>query len=113
MINWHPLQSEDQLEDLVAISEQQACLIFKHSTRCSISAIAKTRLERNWEIEANQLVPYYLDLLAYRDLSQQVAQQFGITHQSPQVLVIRNGRCVFDASHLSIDTAAIEQALLP
>jgi bacillithiol system protein YtxJ len=111
MIHWHPLQSEDQLQDLVAISEQQACLIFKHSTSCSISALAKARLERNWNLDAKQLAPFFLDLLSYRSLSNEIARQFGVRHESPQILLIRDGRCIFSASHLSIDTAPIEQAL--
>ncbi|RMF03016.1 MAG: bacillithiol system redox-active protein YtxJ [Bacteroidetes bacterium] len=110
-MNWQPLTSQGQLADLVTLSAQQPCLIFKHSTSCSISALAKTRLERHWKLANTQVVTYYLDLLAQRELSSRIASQFGVRHESPQVLLIRDGRCVYDASHLSISVEAIEEAL--
>ena len=111
MINWHPLNNEEQLLDLIAASEQEACLIFKHSTSCSISALAKARLERSWDFAPAQIMPYYLDLLSFRALSNQVAAQFGVSHESPQVLLIRNGHCVYDESHLGISVEGLAQAL--
>lgn len=75
-------------------------VIFKHSTRCSISSMAKNRMERDNEPEG--IAFYYLDLIRYRGLSNKIAEVFGVYHESPQVLVIRDGKCVYDESHGSI-----------
>ncbi|MBC8111118.1 MAG: bacillithiol system redox-active protein YtxJ [Verrucomicrobia bacterium] len=99
-MNWIPLNTLQQLEKIQEISETQPVLLFKHSTTCPISATALNRLERNWKTDTIQ--PYYLDLLSYRDISRQIAQVFGIQHESPQALLIYKGTCVFDASHLAI-----------
>lgn len=99
-INWIELTSEDALHALIEASALQPQVILKHSTRCSISTIAKSRLERAGKPEE---VPfYYLDLLTYRPLSNKIAQVFEVAHESPQVLVIKNGKCVFAESHSSI-----------
>lgn len=87
----------------------QPCLLFKHSTRCSISAIAKHRLEADWDLPETAVKPYFLDLIAYRRLSNQVAESFAVRHESPQVLLIHEGRCVYDASHLDISLEAIRE----
>lgn len=107
MINWMPLADQDQLTDLIRISHTQDCLIFKHSTSCSISAISKHRLEAGWAIDEQKILPYYLDLLSYRDVSNAVATTFGVHHESPQVLLIRDGRCVYHTSHLDISADAL------
>jgi bacillithiol system protein YtxJ len=99
-MNWTTLNTLQQLEQLQEISEIQPVLLFKHSTTCPISATALNRLERNWKTD--NLQPFYLDLLSYRELSNQIASIFGIQHQSPQALLIYKGACVFDASHLAI-----------
>ncbi|MFT3843876.1 MAG: bacillithiol system redox-active protein YtxJ [Lacibacter sp.] len=108
-MNWIPLSSNDELEQLIRKSEQQPQVIFKHSTRCSISSVAKTRLEK---AEAPQEVPfYYLDLLSYRPLSNSIAERFGVDHESPQILLIKNGKCVYDESHTGINMAEIMEQL--
>ena len=99
-MNWIPLQAENELEQIITDSETQPVLLYKHSTTCSISATALGRLERNWKTDA--IKPYYLDLLRFRELSRQVAERFGVTHQSPQALLIYKGQCVYDASHFDI-----------
>jgi len=100
-MNWNKLQDEAQLDLIRQESAQQPVLIFKHSTRCSISAAALARMERNWN-ESVGIKPYYLDLISYRSVSNQVAEAFGVEHQSPQVLLIQNGECVYDTSHMGI-----------
>jgi bacillithiol system protein YtxJ len=102
MIQWIPLSTEGQLEDIVKQSNNVPCLIFKHSTRCSISSMAKSRLEKTWDFPEDEIKPYYLDLIAYRDVSNAIAEKFGVYHESPQALLIRNGECTYDASHLDI-----------
>ena len=99
-MNWIPLRSEEQLEEIRERSTARPQLIFKHSTRCSTSALVKGRLERG---EAPQAIDfYYLDLINYRPVSNKVADAFQIDHESPQVLLIRDGKCVYDESHLGI-----------
>lgn len=85
-------------------------MIFKHSTRCSVSRMALDRLERKWSPEAGNIKPYFLDLISYREISNRVAAQFNVEHESPQVLVIRNGAAIFDTSHFDIDFGDIVAA---
>src|SRR5688572_29831629 len=103
MINWSPLTDQNQIQEISEESKQKPIVIFKHSTSCSISATAKGRLERQWDNAGlDNIKPYYLDLLSYRPISNQVAEVFEVEHQSPQLLLIQNGECQYDASHLSI-----------
>jgi bacillithiol system protein YtxJ len=107
-MNWIPLQEEKQLNEIVSDSKIIPQVIFKHSTRCSISSMAKNRLDRQ---EAPAGVKFYLlDLIRYRNLSNQIASEFGIQHQSPQVLVINNGQCIYNESHSGIVFDEIEEA---
>lgn len=101
-INWIPLQYLGQLDEMVAISDQKPALIFKHSTRCSISRFALKQFENEYALE-DKVDAYFLDLLEYRDISNEIASRFGVYHQSPQLLLIKNGQSVYDASHDAID----------
>lgn len=104
-MNWIPLTEEAQLDAIKEESAQQPVVIFKHSTRCSISSMAKMRLERE---EAPQNVKfYYLDLLKYRPISNKIADVFGVYHESPQILIIKNGECTYDESHGGIEMQEI------
>ena len=105
-MNWNKLTDTAQLDQLKTESAGQPVLIFKHSTTCSISTLALSRMERNWSEEAG-IKPYYLDLLANRPLSGEIADAFAVVHQSPQVLLIQDGKCVYDASHMSISFRAL------
>jgi bacillithiol system protein YtxJ len=107
-MNWIPLQSEFQLDDIKNKSTDRPQLIFKHSTRCSTSAVVKGRLERSTPPETIDF--YYLDLLNYRPVSKKIADTFRIDHESPQVLLIRNGECIYDESHMGITMADIAEA---
>lgn len=100
---WNELAGIDQLNLLVEESKNQPVIIFKHSTRCSISNTALSRLERSWEELPNPGVKMvYLDLLRHRDVSNQIAEKFGIVHESPQLLLVQNGACTFSKTHLDI-----------
>ncbi|MEN9957777.1 MAG: hypothetical protein RLZZ474_21 [Bacteroidota bacterium] len=99
-MNWIPLTTEAQLEEIVQLSDMKPTLIFKHSTRCSISSTALSRLERAWD--ATETAAYYLDLIAFRPISGAIAEKFDIEHQSPQVLVIHQGKCTYSATHWDI-----------
>jgi bacillithiol system protein YtxJ len=102
-MNWIPLTDVAQLDAVDAASAGKPVLIFKHSTRCSISSVALGRLENSWSPtdDAEHNV-HYLDLIRYRDVSNAIAERYGVQHESPQVLVIRHGKCVYDASHTAI-----------
>ncbi|PWJ44908.1 bacillithiol system redox-active protein YtxJ [Sediminitomix flava] len=101
-MEWNQLNSPEQLNAIVSESENEKIVIFKHSTRCSISSMALNRLERSWEKDV-ALKPYYLDLIANRGISNDIASRFGVEHASPQVLVIENGQCVYHTSHMGIN----------
>ena len=108
-MTWNDLTEESQLAGIKELSSTKPVVIFKHSTRCSISTMAKSRLERS--IAPEGLVFYYLDLIRYRTISGMLADEFGVHHESPQVLLIRNGACVYDESHNGISMEEIiEQA---
>ena len=99
-MNWITLTSESQLEEIRTVSAQEPVVIFKHSTRCSISAMVKARLERAGAPKGLNF--YYLDLISHRTISNRIADDFAVEHESPQVLLIRDGQCVYDESHTGI-----------
>lgn len=109
-MNWITLHNEEQLQELKINSAVKPQVIFKHSTRCSISSMAKNRLERS--SQPVEMEFYFLDLIKYRSISNKIASDFNIYHESPQILVIKNGECIYDESHSGIDMQdIIEQAV--
>jgi bacillithiol system protein YtxJ len=111
-MNWNHLDSEEQLEAIKAESQERPILIFKHSTSCPISTTSLSRMERSWkEDEAKNIKLYYLDLLRNKGLSNAVAEVFNVEHQSPQVLLIKNGESVYDESHFGISFKDIVTAV--
>ena len=109
-MNWINLTKEEQLNQIKVNSNTKPQIIFKHSTRCSISSMAKNRLERS--TQPDEMDFYFLDLLQYRLLSNKIAEDFKVYHESPQILVIKNGECIYDESHSGIDMdEIIEQAM--
>ncbi|NCP44975.1 MAG: bacillithiol system redox-active protein YtxJ [Flavobacteriales bacterium] len=112
-MNWLKLATSYDLENLIRNSfsdEVYAIAIFKHSTRCAISTMAKSRLIFSWDFD-EKLPIYYLDLIQYRNLSNQIADEFLVEHQSPQLLLIKNGKCIHHASHIGISINDIKQLL--
>jgi bacillithiol system protein YtxJ len=105
-MNWIPLLNEQQLEDIKLNSTQKPQVIFKHSNRCSISSMAKNRLDRNTTPEGIDF--YFLDIINHRNISNKIAHDFKVHHESPQVLVIKKGSCVYDESHSGIDMEDIK-----
>jgi bacillithiol system protein YtxJ len=108
-MNWLPLQTETELEDIIKKSASKPQVILKHSTRCSISVMAKGRLDKE---ESNAADFYLLDLLNFRSISNKIAEQFAVHHESPQVLVIKNGDCVYTETHNGIYFEEIEEQLI-
>ena len=103
-MNWNLLTAPGQLAEIDLESHSQAIMILKHSTSCSISSVALSRLERKWNAgDTQKLKPYYLDLLEYRAISNEIATRYGVVHESPQTLIIKNGGCVYAASHMEIN----------
>ena len=101
-LNWLPLTSLEQLETIKKESNTEAILIFKHSTRCGISSMVIKQFEKLFTTEHSNLKVYYLDLLNYRNISDEVGHKFQIMHQSPQLIVVRNEVSIHDASHNDI-----------
>ena len=99
-MNWHPINSIDQLEHIKAASFITPQVIFKHSTTCSISRMALDRFERAATPEKVDF--HYLDLLNNRAISNEIASFFQVHHESPQVILIKNGECIYDESHYGI-----------
>lgn len=110
-MNWSALESPQQIQSIKIESANQPVLIFKHSTRCGTSHMVLSRFER--QVAQNELNArlYFLDLLAYRDISNQIAQAFDVPHESPQVLIIKDGKAVWNDSHLGIEFRTIQQVL--
>ena len=111
--SWLPLTQPEQLTDIVRESHEHPVLIFKHSTTCSISAAAKAKVERQWpeaSLPADAAI-YYLDLLRFRPLSGQIASEFGVEHQSPQLLLIQDGQVRYHASHMGIRLSEAGEAV--
>ncbi|WP_317898857.1 bacillithiol system redox-active protein YtxJ [Aurantibacillus circumpalustris] len=107
-MNWNELSTLNQLEQIDELSKTKPVLILKHSTTCSISRASLGRIERTWSDENTMAItPYYLDLLAYRNISNKIAQRYGVTHESPQILLIKNGKSVYSESHMAINVAEI------
>lgn len=113
-LKWIALSGVEQLDEIDKISQDQPVMIFKHSTRCSISAASLNRMERKWDADkAKGVVPYFLDLITFRSVSNEVAQHYDVAHQSPQVLIIRNGQCIYDNSHFGISFEEVLENINP
>ena len=105
-MNWVELTNLNQLDEIDNESKANRVLIFKHSTRCGRSAAVLERFKRGWNAES-KIKTYYLDLLKHRDISNAIAERYAIQHESPQVLVISDGKCVFNESDLAIQVSDI------
>jgi bacillithiol system protein YtxJ len=109
-VNWTELTDIVQLLEVTAISNEKPVVIFKHSTRCSISRMALKQFERDYDL--NEVVDaYFLDLIAHRDISNEIASRFNVYHESPQLILIRNGKAVYDVSHSDIDAVALKEKI--
>jgi bacillithiol system protein YtxJ len=109
-ISWNDLTDLEQLNEIISLSNESPVLIFKHSTRCSVSRMALKQFENEFNT-LDKVTPYFLDLITYRDISNEIASRFQVVHQSPQVLLIKNGKSVYDASHSDIDAKDLAERL--
>ena len=109
-IPWHPLERSEQLDIIEKESEKKPVVIFKHSTRCGISRMVLSSFERNYDLPDDKKVKlYFLDLLANRELSTEIANSFGVRHESPQIIIIKNRKVVHHASHQAIEPESITE----
>ena len=109
-INWIPLQDLGQLNEVVNNSNEKPVVIFKHSTRCSVSRMVLKQFENEFDLDDTVDV-YFLDLLEHRDISNEIASRFNVYHQSPQLLLIKEGKSVYDVSHSDIDALELKGKL--
>jgi bacillithiol system protein YtxJ len=104
-MQWTDLTEIDQINKIKAASGYS--VIFKHSTRCSISMMAKRSFEFSWDVIPPNTAMYFLDLIAHRDISAYIAEAFQVHHESPQALLIKDGECILDSSHSDISAEEI------
>lgn len=104
---WSYLE-EVSLDEIEKESYKKPVILFKHSTKCSISRFVWNRFQQDYDIPNEKAALYFLDLLAYRSVSNEVAEKFGVIHQSPQVIVIKDGKAIYDASHDEIDVEKLK-----
>lgn len=109
-MKWTPLVDLGQLNEIVTLSSYKPVIIFKHSTRCSVSRMVLKQFESEFDLE-DKVIPYFLDLLEHRDVSNAIASRFNVVHQSPQLLLIKDGISVYDASHSAIEVDALRNQL--
>lgn len=111
-MDWTSIETEADLDSAIELSfkTKQGVAIFKHSTRCSISSVAKSRLSSSWDF--NEDLPIYiLDLISFRSLSSLIAAKFNVEHESPQLIIVKDGKSIYDTSHMSISVNSIHAAL--
>ena len=108
-MNWKHLTSIDDLDSAIISSENRTVVLFKHSTRCSISRMALKMFESDWDESLAEVDAHYLDLLEHRDISAAIAEKLGVIHQSPQMIVLQAGQAVHHANHSSIDAADVKK----
>lgn len=110
-VNWIPLNSLEQIKTIKELSKSETIFVFKHSTRCGISGMVIKRFENLFDSSMNNIKVYYLDLLNFRAISDEVGYSFQAQHQSPQLLIIRNEVAVLNVSHYDITTVNIQKYL--
>lgn len=108
-MNWTTLNSPEQIQEIKNFAGHS--IIFKHSTRCSISMMAKRSVEQDWDALPQDTTLYFLDLLNHRSLSTQIAELFQVHHESPQLLLIRDGECILNQSHSDISVDEVNEVL--
>lgn len=111
LASWKDLLNIEQLKEIDTASNDKPIAIFKHSTTCGISAGAKHRLEIDWENLEGDIDFYYLDLLSHRSVSNEIAIHYGVRHESPQLIIIKNGKAIYNTSHHRISISDLNSVL--
>lgn len=108
-ISWNELTELKQLNEIATESNEMPVLIFKHSTRCAISRMALKQFEQEYDMDADTVKPYFLDLLEHRDISNEIASRFNVVHQSPQLILIKEGNAMYTTSHSDISAEEVKE----
>jgi bacillithiol system protein YtxJ len=108
-VNWIPLDDLKVIDEAVALSYEKPVVLFKHSTRCSISRFALKQFENEYNLSKEQMEPFFLDLLNHRNISNEIATRFNIEHQSPQMIVLKDGVAVFSSTHSDIEADILKK----
>jgi bacillithiol system protein YtxJ len=106
-MSWNNLTNLGQLDEIITLSKGKPVAIFKHSTRCSVSRMALKQFENEFD-SSDKVTAYFLDLIAYRDVSNEIMNRFGVQHQSPQLILIKDGKAIYSATHSDIDAAVLK-----
>jgi bacillithiol system protein YtxJ len=116
-----PLEHVDELHRLIAESESQPVLLFKHSHACGVSmeALDEIVAHLNGRGPRGSVPPAgaspaqyaMVTVQTHRAVSNAVAQKLGVRHETPQALLIRDGRVVWSASHFRVTAAAVDDAI--
>jgi bacillithiol system protein YtxJ len=108
-LTWQSIQSDADLDLALQRSHEKPVVIFKHSTRCPVSSMALRLFEHEWSYGPDQVEPFFLDLIAFRPISNRIAQELAVDHESPQLIVVKNGRAIYDRSHNAISAGALSE----
>jgi len=108
-MNWNNIQSQKQIDEAVQASHDRYQVIFKHSTTCPVSSMAKMRLESKWDLD--NVEAHYLDLLSYRSVSNYIAESLSVHHESPQLILLKDGEVIYDSSHLDISVDELKESI--
>lgn len=108
-VDWIQLQTDGDLDAALSQAQTGTVLIFKHSTRCPVSGMALRMFERDYAPELSEAKPYFLDLIAHRPLSNRIAHVLQVEHESPQLIVVKNGQVVHTASHHMISAQDVKK----
>lgn len=108
---WKTIKTPDDLDHAIETSHERPVIIYKHSSRCGTSFIVRKQLEHDWNFDDGGLEIYFLDLIRYRNISDEIARRFGVRHESPQILIICDGESIFDTSHGDVSVKTIKAAL--
>lgn len=109
-INWIDLTDLGQLNQIIQDSTEKPVVVFKHSTRCSVSRMALKQFENEFDL-IDEVDTYFLDLISHRDISNEIANRFQVVHQSPQLVLIKDGKSIYDVSHSEIDALELKEKL--
>ncbi|MCF4101255.1 bacillithiol system redox-active protein YtxJ [Gillisia sp. M10.2A] len=107
-VPWNQLTTMEALDEIEEISFKHPVAILKHSTRCGISRMVLRQFEQSYSLKGDEVKLYFLDLLNYREISNKIASKFNVPHESPQLIVIREGKAIYDASHNEISSEKLK-----
>ena len=108
-VPWIELTDVGTLDEIARISHEKPVAILKHSTRCGISRMVLRQFEKDYNLNEDQVELYFLDLLNHREVSNKIASKFNVPHQSPQLIIIKDGKVVHDASHNAVSAESLHQ----